>query len=376
MKKIMLVTGTRPQIIKSVPIILEMLKRDDIELKFVHTGQHYDDKLFKDFILEFELPVPTNLRVSGNAPNMIANIISKLSFEINKFKPDLVLVPGDTNSALAAGLTAAKMDIPFGHIEAGIREYSMNMHEEMNRRMLDHSASILFAPSPTGYKHLRDEQVQGKVYLVGDTNYDLYKMRKPTERELEAFRIIHNLPAFRIIHNLPASEYIVFTMHRREILANKDWMINVLNAASDIGKIIIWPMHPNAKKVLKRYGINLWQGIMRLESLGYDDMMKLIKHAKLVITDSGGLQKEAYFSETPCVTLRNITAWEETVKEGANMLVPPYADVQELYRTFKIQYGKKLKNLPVFYGNGQAAYKITEICLNEDIKIPTRRNER
>jgi UDP-GlcNAc3NAcA epimerase len=352
MKKVMIVTGTRPQVIKSSPIIKKLMNEPEIELIFVHTGQHYDYNLFQVFIDDFGLPDPINLEVSGGAVDMVSTIMLKLKAVIEKDRPDLILVPGDTNSALAAGLTAAKMDIPFGHIEAGVREWELNMHEEMNRRILDHSASVLFVPTESGYKHLIEEKVQGKLCLVGDTNYDLFLERFVPRSEL--------------------SLSVLLTTHRRENIENRKRLTNILMSVDRLGFPIIFPAHPNAINKIKELKLETLH-IQYIKPVGYDDMMRRIQRASLVVTDSGGLQKEAFFANKPCVTLREVTTWDETVMHGANMLCG--ADDQErMYSAYVQMYNIKLNN-PNIYGDGNASGRIVDIILNNEIEIPRERAE-
>ena len=354
-KKVMIVTGTRPQIIKSAPIIHKLMERfDEVDLDFVHTGQHYDDNLFKNFIEEFDIIEPTDLYVSGDAVYLVANIMIELEKHICKNgKPDIMLVPGDTNSALAAGLTAMKMDIPFGHIEAGVREWDLVMHEEMNRRILDHSASILFIPTESGYKHLISEKVQGRLCLVGDTNYDLYLERSKNYNKSER------------------RNGIVLTTHRRENVYNEQRLRNILLSVNDLGILVRFPVHPNTMKQIKKLKLPKLTNIHFMDPVGYDDMMDIISVSPLVITDSGGLQKEAFFANIPCVTLRDVTAWDETVLHGGNKLCG--ADDRDLmYNTYVKMYAKKLDN-PKVYGGGNASGQIVDIILNSEIKIPNKR---
>ncbi len=361
-KKVMIVTGTRPQIIKSAPIIHKLMERfDEVDLDFVHTGQHYDDNLFKNFIEEFDIVEPINLYVSGNAVSLVANIMIELKKHICKNgKPDIMLVPGDTNSALATGLTAAKMDIPFAHIEAGVREWDLVMHEEMNRRILDHSASVLFAPTEFGQAHLLNEKVQGQIHLVGDTNYDLYLERKG---KISA-------KVVRQHYNIWDKKYVILTTHRKENVHNKQRLLNILNSVNDMEKLVLCPIHPNTINQVENLQMK-FKNIRFIPPVGYDDMMALLNESELLITDSGGLQKEAYFTNIPCVTLRTVTAWVETTIHGGNLLCGT-DDVNRMRLAYDEMFSKKLNNLRM-HGDGNASGKIVDIILNSEITIPNKR---
>lgn len=365
--KVALVTGTRPQIIKSVPIIETFNACDEIELDFIHTGQHYDYELFQLFIDTFGIPTPRNLNIDVTK-NMIAEIISKLSMVFEEDRPDLVIVPGDTNSALGAGLTASKMDIPFAHLEAGVRMWDMYMQEEQNRRMLDHTASLLLAPTATGYGHLINERVPGMVRLVGDTNYELFKNRKHIGVELS--KEVYDKYGL-------ADEYIVLTAHRRENLT-VDRIHNILNSVNLMGVDILFLVHPRTLQTVTAFAIDHsekdWEfpNLIMHKPVSYDDMMGLLWNTKLLVTDSGGLQKEAYFTRTPCVSLREATCWVETVMNGGNIL-SGIDDVKKMIATYSKMYGKNLENLPIF-GVGKASHRILDIILNEEIKISRTRS--
>lgn len=364
--KVALVTGTRPQIIKSVPIIETFNACDEIELDFIHTGQHYDYELFQIFIDTFGISAPKNLNIDVTK-NIVAEIISKLSAVFEENRPDLVIVPGDTNSAFAAGVVAGKMDIPFVHLEAGVRMWDMYMQEEQNRRMLDHTASLLLAPTATGYGHLIDERVPGMVRLVGDTNYELFKNREHIG--IECAKEIYDKYGL-------SEDYIVLTAHRRENLT-VDRIHNILNSVNQMAVDVLFLAHPRAVKMIDRFSIDYsekgWKfpNIKTVKPVSYDDMMGLLWNTKLLVTDSGGLQKEAYFTRAPCVSLREVTCWVETVTNGGNML-SGIDNVERMVAIYREMYGKTLIN-PSVFGDGRASHKILDIILNEEIKIPRSR---
>jgi UDP-N-acetylglucosamine 2-epimerase len=327
--KVALITGTRPQIIKSVPLIRLLMKHDVFDFDFIHTGQHYDDDMFKDFIEEFELPYPYVL-----CDYTFARAMDALLELWKSDKPDVVIVPGDTDSALVASLVAVNLDIPVIHIEAGVREYDMTMREERNRRMIDHISSILFIPTEIGMFNLQSEGILGEMVLVGDTNYDLFLSGEYEDKD--------------------ARDYGVLTIHRAANVDNAEVLTGILRQIEKSEVFFIFPVHPRTRKMLTDEHLSI-SNIMYAEPLGHDAMMSLVLDAKIVVTDSGGLQKEAFFANTPCVTMRDVTAWPETVIYGGNKLV----GTDKIEEGIRMQYGIKLKN-PKAYGDGSASRLIVE----------------
>jgi UDP-GlcNAc3NAcA epimerase len=352
---IALIFGTRPQIIKSAPIIHEALK-SDLELKIIHTGQHYDYKLSKVFIEEFNLPEPTvNLGVgSGSHAYQTGEIMLRLEKHLLKDKPSLMLVPGDTNSALAGALTSVKLDIPVAHIEAGARCYDMKMVEEINRRLIDHCSKLLFTPTTNCKNNLERESVTGEIHLTGDTMYDIFLKFKDKADNSD---ILERL-------ELSDKEYGLLTLHRAENVDDPIRLGSILKGIQKAKTEIIFPIHPRTANRLGEFNIPLNQSnIKPIEPIGYIDMLKLLKHAKLVLTDSGGLQKEAFWSQTPCVTLRDSTEWVETVAAGVNQvtgvdpekIMQAIRNVEETYKFLK----KMFTTNP--FGDGHAAKRIIRV---------------
>jgi len=352
--KITLITGTRPQIIKSAILINLLNEQDVVSFSFVHTGQHYDDNLFNVFINEFGLPKPFNLSLMDNDNYSFLNTVKRLQklWEKKDDKPDLVMIPGDTDSAFAGALAAVQMNIPVAHIESGVREYDMTMAEERNRRMIDHTASLLFVPTITGWSNLCREKVLGRMSLVGDTNYDVFLQRKEIflNRDDNIF-----------------DDYGVLTIHRAANVDTPGMLSWILQKVDESNKQFIFPVHPRTRKKINELTFKP-KNIEFIEPVDYDRMMNLVSHAKIVVTDSGGLQKEAYFANTPCVTLRNATSWEETVEYGANILV----GTKHIKDGIEEQYGKKLNNPDgdEVFGNGHASEKIVEVILERAVEIP------
>jgi UDP-N-acetylglucosamine 2-epimerase len=358
MPKISLIIGTRPQIIKSAPIIREIERRNDFELQVVHTGQHYDYNMSKIFFDENALPVPrANLDVgSGSHTYQTAQIMTKLEPVLTNNKPDLVLVPGDTNSALAAALVSIKLNLKIAHIEAGARSNEMFIPEEVNRRIVDHISSYLLTVSSNCSANLEKESVLGEIYLTGDTMYDAYLQHLPQIKKSKILDIL----------DLDDKKYDVLTLHRSENVDDERAFLNVIEAISKSDMKTIYPIHPRSSKRMKELGIELrGTSLFLAEPLGYHDMIKLLLHARLVLTDSGGLQKEAFWSNVPCICLRDKTPWIETVQLGVNFLAgTQQTKIIEVIRQVIKEYDNisaKFRSAPNPYGDGKASHRIVEI---------------
>jgi len=365
--KLMLVLGARPQIIKSAPIVHEALRKSAIELQLIHTGQHYDFEMSKIFFGEFDLPDPlVNLGVgSGTHAFQTGKMMIGLEKTIEKLKPDLVLVPGDTNSTLAGALAAVKLRVPVAHVEAGARSYDMRMPEEINRRLTDHCSTLLFAPTENCAKNLFNEGIpEQRIKLSGDTMYDALLQHLP---RLAKSDILKKL-------DLKNEEYAALTLHRPENVDAPETLRNILKAMATLNELtIVFPVHPRtrhrlaASKLLKQ--IETADHIKLIEPIGYHDMLQLTKHARIVFTDSGGLQKEAFWLHTPCITLRDRTEWTETTKLGANVLVGsnPQRIVKAARRFIEKRAIKiKLERLKNPFGDGQASQKIVSYALERE----------
>jgi len=310
--KIAIVVGTRPQIIKSVPVIYELLKRG-LDPNIIHTGQHYDALMSDIFFDVFSIPRPKiNLNVgSGSHGYQVGEIIIRLEESLIESRPDIVIVPGDTNSALASAIIASKLRIPLAHVEAGARCYDMSMQEEINRRLIDHASSLLFAVSQNCVKNLKKEDVLGKVIFSGDTMSEVYEI---SLAKISENRVVEEL-------DLASKEYGVLTIHREENVEDISTLLRILAAVKSIGMKIVFPIHPRTRRKFLEYDLNVnSENIMIVNPLDYFSMMRLVNDCALVLTDSGGLQKEAFWSKVPCVTLRERTEWVETVQAGVNFL--------------------------------------------------------
>ncbi|MCW4048738.1 MAG: UDP-N-acetylglucosamine 2-epimerase (non-hydrolyzing) [Candidatus Bathyarchaeota archaeon] len=310
-----IVIGTRPQIIKTAPLLREAESRG-FDLDVVHTGQHYDYEMSKIFFKELSMPDPvSNLGVgSGSHGLQTGKMMIELENVFNKLKPDVVLVPGDTNSTLAGALAASKMGIPVAHVESGCRSFDMGMPEEVNRRLTDHCSDLLFCVSEWARTQLLKESIESdRVLLVGDTMYE----------SVQAHR--GDVDSDDILEKLGVDEdYFVLTVHRAENTDIEVRLRNIFETVMDFDEEIVFPCHPRTRKRLVESGLmeKIEGSKVRLvEPVGYYSMLRLIRDAEMVLTDSGGVQKEAFWLDTPCVTLRDNTEWRETVELGWNRLV-------------------------------------------------------
>lgn len=296
----LLVLGTRPQIIKSIPLIKAAGEDGGVNLSIIHTGQHYDYEMTASIFEGLSLPNPdVNLEVGSHPPvKQTALIMTRLNDAI-KTEPDTMIVPGDTNSALASALVASKRGIPLAHMESGARSYDMRMQEEVNRRLIDHCSDILFTPTANCVENLLDEGVMGEISLVGDTMLDL--LYETTEA----------VDGCDIVERLGLEDYHLLTVHRAENVDNKSRLTQILDDLSHLEKVV-FPIHPRTRKRLSEFEVNVPPNIIIINPVGYIEMMKLIKQSNGVSTDSGGLQKEAFWHGKLENVLREKHEWPET----------------------------------------------------------------
>jgi UDP-N-acetylglucosamine 2-epimerase (non-hydrolysing) len=358
-----LVLGARPQIIKSAPFIHLANKDNQIYLTIIHTGQHYDYEMTKIFFEELELPDPiVNLNVGrGTHAQQTAKIMVRLEKILQKQRPDLVVVPGDTNSTLAGAITAVKLHVPVAHIEAGARSYNMEMPEEINRRLTDHCSALLFTPTENCTANLLKEgTAKDKIHQTGDTMYDVLLQQLP---KAEKAVILKRL-------DLKVNAYALLTTHRPENVDNPENLKNIINAMIKLKMLpIVFPIHPRTRKQMRNFKLyaklQKQRHIKLVEPVGYFETLSLIKNAKLVFTDSGGMQKESFWLKTPCITLRENTEWIETLQQGANYLAG--SDTRKIIKTTEEiikneeKLRKKLSKLPRLFGDGKASQKIIEL---------------
>ncbi|MFC2007797.1 non-hydrolyzing UDP-N-acetylglucosamine 2-epimerase [Chloroflexota bacterium] len=310
--KIVSVIGARPQFIKCSVLSREIRKKHQEII--IHTGQHYDYEMDKLFFDELQIPEPDyNLEVgSGTHGYQTGEMLKKLEQVLIQEKPNLVLVYGDTNSTLAGALAAAKLQIRLGHVEAGLRSFDKSMPEEINRVLTDHCSDLLFCPTQTAAKNLKNEHISCGIYITGDVMADaLLYAREVAERS----GILEEL-------GLRSKEYLVATIHRQGNVDNQRNLSAIVDTLCRIDETVVFPVHPRTEKSLKQFKLyrKLKGKVKVLKPLGYVEFIKLLSNSKRVITDSGGIQKEAYILKVPCITVRETTEWVETVKNGWNVL--------------------------------------------------------
>lgn len=352
--KIVTVIGTRPQFIKAAPLS-KKLQGLSTEI-LVNTGQHYDYEMSDIFIKELNLPVPDyNLQVgSSSHGKQTSQMLSGLEEIYLKEKPDFVLVYGDTNSTLAGSLAAAKLNIPIAHVESGLRSFNKKMPEEVNRVLTDHISSYLFCPTKNAVTNLKAENITNNVFCVGDVMYDSILHFQKSSQNLS--NILDRL-------KLTEKEYYLMTIHRAENTDNQVKLRNILEAISKMDKTVVFPAHPRTKKNIAKFNLNhflLASNIKLIDPLSYFEMITIEEGAKVILTDSGGVQKEAYMLKVPCITIRDETEWIETTNNGWNVLCD--ADVNSII--YEVNSVKTPIDYNFVFGDGKASEKIVKILLS------------
>jgi UDP-GlcNAc3NAcA epimerase len=379
--KIVTVVGARPQFIKAGAVNRATQefnrKKSSIREIWVHTGQHYDTLMDKVFFEELELPKPDyHLGIgSGSHAKQTGLMLERIEMVLEKEKPEMVIVYGDTNSTLAGALAAAKLNIPVSHVEAGLRSYNQAMPEEINRLVTDHLSTFLFCPTDQAVRNLSKEGIKNGgrriVKNVGDVMYDsiLYyskiaENKSSILKDLGLFAPTSYTERFQTVpYQTP--DYYLATLHRAENTDDPKRLKSILKALNEIGKNIpiVLPLHPRTKKMMKNYHfLHKFRNIRFIEPVSYLDMLKLEKKAKAILTDSGGVQKEAYWLKVPCLTLREETEWVETISSGWNVLIGTEVKriLKEVGRLEKRR--RHLKGQGIF-GDGRASQKIIQILI-------------
>lgn len=355
--KVVTIVGARPQFIKAAPLSKGLRKAGHIEF-LLHTGQHYDYGMSQMFFDELGLPTADiNLNVhSTYHGQQTGQMLIGIEEVLLKEKPDWVIVFGDTNSTLAGALAAVKLHIPIAHVEAGLRSFNREMPEEHNRILTDHCADLLFCPTQTGVDNLAKEGITKGVYLVGDPMYDAV---------LQYSEIAEQRSVILKMFDLNPKQYLLLTIHRASNTDNPDNLRNIFSALADAGETIIFPLHPRTRAAIESMHIAMtdFPNIKIVDPQGYLDMLMLEKNARMILTDSGGIQKEAFFFGIPCLTLRAETEWVETVKNGWNMLVG--IDPQRILAGLRHVFPTNDQSPPLF-GDGQAASTIVQILGKDD----------
>lgn len=346
--KILSVVGARPEFIQAMPVSRAI--RNDHREVLVHTGQHYDYRMSQAFFDELDIPAADyNLEVgSGSQAGQTAEIMVKLENVLLKEKPDFLIMRGDTNSSVAAALVSSKLNVPFAHIEAGERSFNRNMPEEINRLVADRLANLHFCVSEAAVNHLSAEGIAESVHWVGDVMLDALLYTRPIAGAKS--KILDQL-------QLKAREYALVTIHRAGNTDNPDRLKRIISALNHVSETVILPVHPRTHQVLSRLDISLAGHVKLIEPVGYFDMLTLEENARLIATDSGGVQREAYYMKVPCLTLRDETEWGATVETGWNKLVG--ADSKLIVDSW---FGfKPPLDYPAIYGDGKAAERIADI---------------
>jgi len=347
--KIVTIVGARPQFIKIAAVSRKLRKRHQEIL--VHTGQHYDYEMSGVFFDGLELPRPdVNLGVgSGSHAAQTGAMLQGIEDVLLSHRPDCLLIYGDTNSTLAGALAASKLSIPVVHVEAGLRSFNRAMPEEINRVVADHLSDLLLCPSETAIANLALEGITRNVHLVGDVMLDAINWAKQKSENAEV--VLLNRVGLR------RGQYLVATLHRSENTDDHERFTGILEAFNSLEEPVIFPVHPRARKIISEIGFRPRASLHLIDPVGYLEMVALVGGARLVLTDSGGLQKEAYWLGAPCVTLRNETEWVETVEAGWNVLVgPDPGKIVAAVRSFSPP-----KSRPTLYGDGAATEKCVDL---------------
>lgn len=362
--RIAAIVGARPQFIKAAVLSRSLQSRGQVSEFWIHTGQHYDQELSEVFFEELTIPKPAfNLGVGSRSHGwQTGEMLQGIEQVLLAEGPDCVIVYGDTNSTLAGALAASKLDVKLVHVEAGMRSFT-RQPEEVNRVLTDHVSDLLFAATPNAVENLRREGIERGVYCAGDLMFDaVLQYGRVAERNS---RILER-------HQLKSKQYVLATIHRAENTDSAHHLQVIGEAIREISKHIpvVFPVHPRTRHAASKFGISLQAPGLRLISpVGYLDMMTLEKHARVIVTDSGGIQKEAFFHGVPCVTLRGETEWTELLSAGWNRLAP-VIDAQTVIAGVEAALGSAPDSRCQLFGNGRAAERMTDILLEGNTIAP------
>ncbi|GBC60939.1 UDP-N-acetylglucosamine 2-epimerase [Desulfonema ishimotonii] len=358
--KIVTVVGARPQFIKAAVVSRAIVANgQDVSEVIVHTGQHYDRNMSQVFFDQLEIPEPRyHLEVgSGSHGEMTGTMLAKVENVLMEEQPDGVLVYGDTNSTLAGALAASKLDIPVAHVEAGLRSFNRQMPEEINRVLTDHVADLLFCPTDAAVSNLNREGITRNVRRVGDVMYDAFLYYRALAEEKS------EMPGAL---ELTQGRYKLATIHRQENTDDPEKLRNIFSALGELAEAaspVVMPVHPRTRKLLRQHqrDVSLSPHLRMIPPLDYLDMIALENSAQAILTDSGGVQKEAYFAGVPCITLRAETEWVETVAAGWNCLGG--SDTCQIVAAFEQTVAGRPETRPRFYGDGEAGKRIVREML-------------
>ncbi len=349
--RIVSIVGARPQFIKAAPVSRALRHASCHTEVLVHTGQHYDENMSAVFFDELNIPPPNyNLGVgSGSHGAQTGEMLAKIEKVLLDEKPDWVLIYGDTNSTLAGALAAAKLHIKVAHVEAGLRSFNRAMPEEINRVAADHISDLLLCPSQTAVGNLAKEGITSGVHLVGDVMADALAFA--TTRAEERSDVLAQL-------GLTERGYLLATVHRAENTDDSARLRNILSAFAEMNEPVIFPIHPRTRKRIEAFNLKFEiQNLQLIEPVGYLDMVMLEQSARMILTDSGGVQKEAYWLGVPCITLRDETEWVETIQANWNILAgADTTRIVQAVRNFTLPSTR-----PTLYGDGHTAERIAEI---------------
>lgn len=349
--KLLTVIGARPQFVKAA-VVSRALRPRAVEI-LAHTGQHYDFNMSDIFFQELGLPQPDYALGIGSGPHgsQTGKMLEAVENVLLKEKPDALLIYGDTNSTLAGALAAAKLHVPVAHVEAGLRSFNRRMPEEINRVMADHLSTWLFAPTQTATQNLAAEGIRAGVHLVGDVMYDAFLLMSQTVQRHS--RIVAE-------HRLAPRGYLLLTLHRAENTDDPARLGAIIDAVNQAEQPVVFPVHPRTAAKIREYGLTVNAAVVRMiEPVGYFDMLNLELHAKAVLTDSGGVQKEAYMAGVPCITLRDETEWVETVTARRNYLAG--ADPRAIQTALALEWVSPEQ--PALFGDGKAAERIVDLLI-------------
>jgi UDP-N-acetylglucosamine 2-epimerase len=349
--KLVSIVGARPQFVKLAPLSKKL--RENFTEIIIHTGQHYDDAMSNAIFKDLNIPNPDyNLGIgSGGHGEQTGKMLIEIEKLLLKEKPAMVVVFGDTNSTIAGSLTSTKLHIPVIHVEAGLRSFNRQMPEEINRIATDHISDFLFAPTKTAMEHLGNEGLLKKSWLTGDIMFDTLKESLPIA--IEKSQITKKLC-------LEGESYYLLTLHRPYNVDNPDNLRKIIYNIQNLGKKVVFPIHPRTKKIIIDNKIEVKGNIVISEPLSYFDFLKLEYFSDKILTDSGGIQKEAYFLKKPCITFRTETEWIETIQDGWNILLDPASESN--YQTI-IDFVPKTQQSEVFGNN--VASKMSDIIIKE-----------
>jgi len=367
--KVVTVVGARPQFIKAAAVSRAIaehnLENPDNQINeiIVHTGQHYDHNMSEVFFEELDIPRPGHNLGVGSGPHgrQTGRMLEAMEEVLEKENPGWVLVYGDTNSTLAGALAAVKIHIPVAHVEAGLRSFNRRMPEEINRVLTDHAATLLFCPTEAAVENLRHEGITGSVHRVGDVMYDCLLHYRS--------KISDNPPTLAALGLKPGG-FALATVHRAENTDSPEALKEIFEAFNEIsGQLtVLVALHPRTRKYLDSYGIKTAPGVKLLEPVSYLQMIELECNARVILTDSGGVQKEAFFVGAPCLTLREETEWVETVQCGANVLCGASSDrIVGAYVSLERNHFKRINCISGIYGDGEASKSIVNMLRDDSI---------